>query len=162
VFCGDVVTAHRAACSAAATEFATPVHRTYDCVLLNAFPKDIDLVQAANAFVAWKTARRPVVHEGGLVVLMTAASQGIGQHGLFQPGGLSYRAPGPLRNLQGRDLWLYCPSLDPEEVRQLYWEGYRIFSTLEALASAMEERLPIGARIGVFPCAPMQQVVDLR
>lgn len=162
LYAGDLVAAHRAACRAAQDVYRTPIQKTYDCAILNAFPKDIDLVQAENAFIAWKTARQPVVADGGVIVLASAASTGIGTHGLFEPGGQSYRPPQPKRWLRNRELWIYCPSLTADEVHTLYWDGYPAFSAPEALAAALQKRLPADASIGVFPCAPIQQVDDRR
>lgn len=162
VFSGDIVGAHRSACDSACRAFATPLTRTYDCAVLNAYPKDCDLVQAANAFVAWKTAKHPVVKKDGLVILTTACSQGIGHHGLFDPTGISYRKPGPLRHLRGRELWLDVPALTTQEVHQLYSDQYRVFRDPGDLETALESRLPPNSTIAVFPCAPMQQVQDQR
>ncbi len=162
VFAGDVVEAHRAACLKAKRAFETPVAKTYDCAILNAYPKDCDLVQAANSFIAWKTARQPVIHEDGLIVLASAASHGVGKHGLFDPGGMSYRTPAPLRHLRGRELWVFAPGLTSRQVHQLYWDGYRVLSSVNELEAALSSRLGSGATIAVFPCASMQQVNDLR
>jgi len=162
VYAGDPVAAHRQACAASRDACGTQLRATYDCAVLNAFPKDVDLVQAENAFVAWKTATSPVVREGGVVVLTTAASEGLGRHGLFQPGGVSYRPPVKKRALGERELWLYVPSLTTKEVHQLYWDGYPVFHEAGALREALAERFPGGANAAVFPCAPMQQVDDRR
>lgn len=91
VFSGDVVAAHRRACASARELYRTEVNAEYDCIFLNAYPKDIDLVQAENAFVALKTSGASVVRREGVIVLTTAASEGLGRHGLFEPGGVSYR-----------------------------------------------------------------------
>ncbi len=162
LFAGHVVAAHRAACEQARTAFATPVGDSYDCVILNAYPKDCDLIQAVNAFVAWKTATRPVVRDDGLVVLMTACSQGLGRHGLFDPQGVSHHEPRPLRVLGGRDLWLLAPGVSEQAVHEMFWEGYRVFSDRDELLTALSHRFPERASIAVFPCAPMQQVDDVR
>lgn len=162
VFAGDVVEAHRAACMEAKRAFETPLSRTYDCAILNAYPKDCDLVQAANSFIAWKTARQPVVHEDGLVVLVSAASHGVGKHGLFDPEGTSYRTPAPLRHLRGRELWVLAPGLTSRQVHQLYWDGYRVLSSVKEFEAALASRFSAGATVAVFPWASMQQVNDLR
>ena len=157
VFAGDLVRAHRLACIAARDVFRTPVDGPYDGAILNAYPKDIDLIQAENAFVALKTAPSPVVRDGGVVVLATAASEGLGRHGLFEPGGAGYRPPARKRALGDRELWIYAPAVSEADVRKLYWEGYPVFHDGAALTSALAQRLPERARIAVFPCAPTQQ-----
>ncbi|MBX3438174.1 MAG: hypothetical protein KF861_11835, partial [Planctomycetaceae bacterium] len=162
LYAGGVVAAHRAACHHAAEAFATPVTDVYDGVVLNAYPKDGDLIQALNAFIAWKTAKAPLVREGGVVVLAGACPLGIGRHGLFDPTGASYKAPTPLRALSGRDLWLYAPGISEEAAHQILWDGYRVFQTTDELFRALGDRLTDRASMAVFPCAPMQQVNDLR
>jgi nickel-dependent lactate racemase len=162
VHAGDLVAAHRSACRQGAETFGTDLHDTYDCAVVNAFPKDMDLIQAASAFTAWTGVKSPVVREGGVVVLACAAPGGRGRHGLFEPGGVSYRAPRPERWLQGRDLWLYTPGVAEADVRELYWDGYPVYRDGAELMGALRARLPSDARVAVFPCGPMQIVRDLR
>lgn len=158
VFAGDVVAAHRSACTAAGHLFATEAATEYDCAFLNAYPKDVDLIQSENVFVALKTAKAPVVHDGGVIVVMTAASEGLGRHGLFEPGGASYRKPRKKRALGNREIWVYAPSVSTEDVQQLYWEGYPVFHGGQELTRALADRFPGSTKAVVFPCAPMQQV----
>jgi nickel-dependent lactate racemase len=162
VCAGGLVAAHRRASAIAARTYRTEVRRDYDVAILNAYPKDIDLVQADNAFVVLKTAAAPVVRTGGLYILSTAATDGIGHHGLFEPGGVSYRPPTKKRQLADRDLWIYAPNLIPEQVRTLYWQGYPTFHTAEELHQALNNKFPHTASCAIFPCAPMQQVDDRR
>ncbi|MCG8648423.1 MAG: lactate racemase domain-containing protein [Pirellulales bacterium] len=158
VYAGDLVQAHRAACDAAQVCYRTPCEGTYDAMVVNAFPKDGDLIQAENAMIAFKPTGFGVVKEDGVIVLCTAAGE-LGVHGLFAPGGVSYREPGPNRVLQDRELWILAPHLDEALVRKRYWQGYRFFSDAQALGEALETRLGSAARVGVLPCAPMQQLV---
>jgi hypothetical protein len=162
VFAGDLTAAHRRACEYARDVFASDLNATYDCAFVNAYPKDMDLLQAEAAFVVWKSVKSPVVRDGGIVVLTCAASSGLGRHGLFEPGGASYRAPQPKRWLQNRELWIYTPNVSTDVVHQLYWKGYPVFQDGAALMEALEQRLRSDARIAVFPCGPMQCLRDLR
>jgi nickel-dependent lactate racemase len=162
VFAGDVVAAHRAACDFARQIYSTEVSAGCDCIFLNAYPKDVDLIQAENAFVALKTAKSPIVRDGGVIVLVTAASEGLGRHGLFEPSGVSYRKPAKKRALGQRELWIHAPSVSPDDIHRLYWEGYPAFRDADELAHALAKRFPGDAKAAVFPCAPMQQVRDLR
>lgn len=162
VCAGDVVAAHRRACAVAAGVYQTDLDAEYDCVLLNAYPKDIDLIQSENALVALKGARSPIVRDGGLFVLTTAASEGLGRHGLFGPGGVGYRTPARLRALGGRELWIYAPTVPPDDIRRVYWDGYPVFRDSGELTRALANRFPNRTKAAVFPCAPMQQVRDLR
>jgi lactate racemase len=98
------------------------------------------------------------VREGGILLLTTAASEGLGHHGLFEPGGASYQTPRPRRALGGRELWLYAPNVPLGEVRKLYWEGYPVFQRPDELVRALAQKFSGAARGIVLPCAPMQQV----
>jgi len=158
VVAGDVVAAHRLAVEIATETFRTDVDRVYDCAILNAWPKDIDLIQAENSLVALKSARRAIVGDKGLYVLTSAASEGIGRHGLFEPGGVSHMAPREKRGLMGRDLWIYSPGVSEEDIATLYWSGYRAFTSVAHLEDALRARFGRKASIAVLPCAPMQQV----
>lgn len=162
VFAGDPVVAHRTACQVAADVYATEIDGDYDCVILNAYPKDIDLIQAENAFVALKGLKKPLVRDGGVIVLATAASRGVGCHRLFEPGGVSYRRPTKKRSLGGRELWLYVPSLSTDDVHRLFWEDYPHYREADELQRALSSRLPGPARAAVLPVAPMQIVRDRR
>jgi hypothetical protein len=162
VFAGDVVAAHRRACEAARKVFRTDLRAQHDCVVLNAYPKDIDLIQAENVFVALKTAKSPAVPSDGVIVLTTAASEGLGCHGLFDPSGVSYRKPARKRALGDRELWVYAPGVSTDDVRRLYWEGYPVYHDMRGLTGALARRFPGTTRAAVLPCAPMQQVHDLR
>jgi nickel-dependent lactate racemase len=162
VHAGDLVAAHRSACESAREVYRTALSATYDCAIVNAFPKDIDLIQSEAAFVVWKTARAPVVREQGIVVLTSAASTGLGRHGLFEPGGASYRRPEPKRWLGDRELWIYTPNIAPAVAHQLFWSGYPVFRDGAELMEALARRLPQKPRLAVFPCGPAQCLVDQR
>ena len=162
VVAGDIVSAHRQACALAAAAQATPLRADYDLLVLNAYPKDTDLIQSQTALAALATAKRPAVVEGGVLLLTSAASEGLGQHALYAPGGTAYRAPGPRRAVGARELWLYTPALAPSQARHLHWEGYPFFDDAGELARALAARFPGGARIGVLPCAPLQRLLDQR
>ena len=150
------------ACQLAAEAYRTPLRATYDCVVLNAYPKDIDLIQANNTFVAMKTAAAPVVHDEGVILITTAASEGLGKHGLFAPGGVSYLEAKPKRALGKRELWIYAPNVAETEARQLYWAGCPFFRDAHSLKQALAGRLPMKTKVAVLPCAPMQQLDDRR
>lgn len=159
---GHFITAHRRACEVAERIYRTPLDKTYDLLLLNAWPKDVDLVQAENVFVALQSVRRPVVKEGGVLLIASAASEGVGRHGLFAPGGASYRTPRQKRAMGDREIWLYAPSMSAEAAGQVFWDGYPFFDNADSLHAALAARFPSRIRAGVLPWAPMQRLDDLR
>ncbi len=93
VFAGDFVAAFLKGVNFARNVYRTKLPETVDVVLLNAYPKDTDLVQSENAFNLLRSAKRPFIKEDGTVILMAASSNGVGSHGLFSPGGRLYRKP---------------------------------------------------------------------
>jgi nickel-dependent lactate racemase len=159
---GDLVGAHREACVAATRLYRTPLKRTLDCLVLNAYPKDVDLVQSQNALGPIQRITPPAVREGGIIVVTTAATRGVGGHGLFAPGGRTYREPVRIRALGDRAVWLYAPSLSEDQARSLHWKGYPFFRDAGAMATALESTLGPSAAAGVMPAACLQWAEDLR
>ncbi len=158
IYSGDIVAAHRAASRHAARVYASPVGHEFDCLVINAYPKDLDLLQSQGALVSLKTLNRSPVRAGGIVLLTTAASQGGGHHELFGPGGRAHGVPRPMREFSDRDLWIYAPSLSPETVGLLFHSRVRCFQTPESLLTALRERLGVAARCAIVPCGPLQQL----
>jgi hypothetical protein len=108
IFVGDFVAAQRKAAVFAEQVYATPVAGPADAVLLNAYPKDTELIQVINAANALFAAKTPVLRDGGVAVIATAASEGPGYHALAGPGGrMSQRSAHPL--LAQRPIVLFCP-----------------------------------------------------
>ncbi|QGJ69192.1 DUF2088 domain-containing protein [Planctomycetales bacterium 10988] len=157
---GDLVTAHRQACVEAEKQFQTPCEPPYDAVLLNAFPKDLDLIQAENVFVCLKKLTQPLLKEDGIYCVTCAASEGIGHHGLFEPGGASYRPPQKKRNLKGRPLWMISPNVREEDARKLLFEDYPFYSDIDQALKDLSMILPKPAKVAVVPCATMQQLIN--
>jgi nickel-dependent lactate racemase len=108
IFVGDFVAAQRQAAAFAEQVYATPVDGPADVVLLNAYPKDTELIQMANAANALAAAKTPLFRDGGIAVISTAASEGPGYHALGGPGGRMFdRPPHPL--LAARPTVVFCP-----------------------------------------------------
>jgi hypothetical protein len=108
IFVGDFIAAQRRAAVFAEQVYATPVAGPTDAVLLNAYPKDTELIQVINAANALFAAKTPPLRDGGVAVITTAASEGPGYHALAGPGGrMSQRSAHPL--LAQRPVILFCP-----------------------------------------------------
>jgi nickel-dependent lactate racemase len=108
IFVGDFIAAQRTAAVFAEQVYATPVAGPADVVLLNAYPKDTELIQVVNAANALSASKTTLHRDGGVAVITTAASEGPGYHALAGPGGrMSQRFPHPL--LAERPTILFCP-----------------------------------------------------
>ncbi len=79
VVAGDPVKAHRAGVAAARQVCAARVPEQADVVLASSFPADINFWQAGKAFYTADLA----VKDGGVIVLLTPAVEGIGEHPEF-------------------------------------------------------------------------------
>jgi hypothetical protein len=146
-------------------EFARQVYRTplpvdTDVAVLNAYPKDTDLIQSENAFNVLRYTNQPFVKDHGKIVLVTASSHGRGIHGLFQPGGRLYRKPMRKRWLGDKDLIVYSPAVTRDEFQSVFWEGYSFCRTWENVLSALGDDHADHRKVAVFPCASLQLGVD--
>ncbi|MDZ7405909.1 MAG: lactate racemase domain-containing protein [candidate division KSB1 bacterium] len=157
LFVGDLEAAHRRA-----AEFAREVYATrlpaepLDVAILNAYPKDDELLQAENALMFHHTAPPSYLKEDGLILLTSACSLGMGHHGLFGPAQRLYRKPMRKGFLGNRHLATFMPGVSSEEFHQVYWEGYPHCGTWEATLEFLQQRYSNGARVGIFPCSSIQ------
>jgi len=164
---GDLRDAHRAAVEIARRVYAAPCSSPgsapssapksdgADAVVLNAYPKDMDLIQADFAFnpLRWLPG---LVKPEGVVVLTSACPLGRGVHGLFEPGMRLHRKPSARGFLGGRTLLVHSPELSAFDFHDLYWEGYELHGEWRTLRERLEGLLPGSRRVLVFPCAPIQ------
>jgi nickel-dependent lactate racemase len=147
-------------------EFARQVYRTIlpvelDVAIVNAYPKDTDLIQSENAFNVLRAEKRFCVKDKGKIVLMTAASHGRGSHGIFAPGGKLYRKPMRKRWLGERDLLIFSPGVSKQECSSIFWEGYRFCPSWDDVLINLRGSFEAGCKVGVFPCAAVQLGVTL-
>ena len=159
MYSGDLITAHREAAEYARQYYTCSVsEEPYDVVFVNAYPKDTELLQAANAFIPLKSAGRPLVKEGGTVVVMSACSEGMGHHELFGPDKLLYRKPRPLRQFRKQELLIYGENLTAQECARVFAEDYPFFENWADLSAKLAGKYPDGFRGLVFPWASLQLV----
>jgi len=155
VFPGHLIEAHRAGVVFARNIFRSIIQPA-DVVVLNAYPKDTELIQADTAFTALKTIKESIVREGGVVVIISKCSNGFGHHSLFGPGMRLYRKPIKRKFLQERDLIVFSPNINQEEFNALFWDGYRLANDWQQVITLLEQRFPGPCKVTVLPCAPMQ------
>jgi nickel-dependent lactate racemase len=152
---GHPVAAHRRAVELAREVFATPVAPGADAAVLNAYPKDGELLQVGNAFNAYRACRPALVREGGTVVVTAACPHGRGYHSLHGPGMRLYRDPVQREYLDGRELIVFAPTLSEHDVRKSFWSGYAHAGNWEQVLARLAERHPEGGRLVSMPTAPL-------
>jgi hypothetical protein len=157
VAAGDVVAAHRSAVAAAERIGATPrPPELLNALILNAYPKDSELLQIEGALVAVRRGMLEWLAPGAPVVLTGACPEGLGHHDLFGPGGRLHRVPAPKTFLGGRDLYVLAPRVAEKDLRAIFPPQYRGYSSWEPLVTSLQPRLPATPTIGVVPCGPLQ------
>lgn len=157
VAAGDFVAAHRCAAVESARIGSTRQPETpLDAIIVNAYPKDGELLQAEAALVALRNGMINWLTPDAPVVLASACSEGLGTHALFGPGGRLFRNPTTKTFLGRRPLWLFAPGIAAPTARVVMHDSYPVYSEWPALVSDLSRRLPPDARVGVVPCGPLQ------
>ena len=155
LFAGDFVAAHRTAAAFADQVYATPVPAPADVLVLNAYPKDTELIQVNNAANALGAAKVPVMHDRTVVVITTAASEGAGWHALANPGGRMYERPS-LHTLQGRPVIVFCPHGRAGDLPPSLPKDAQFCRTWEATVQAVARLTISQPNVLVFPEGPLQ------
>lgn len=157
LFCGHPVAAHRAG-----ARFCREVYTTaapgapYDVVVLNAYPKDTELLQAGNTLNCYRSSAKPLAREGGTIVITSACSTGRGYHSLHGKDMRLYRSPGAKPFLQGREVIVFSPNLNRRDFEVSFWAEYRFATSWPEVAEYLSAKHGRHASVGVFPLAPVQ------
>jgi hypothetical protein len=157
VFVGDIGAAHRQAATFARQVYATRTpDEPLDIAVLNAYPKDDELLQAENALMFHHTAPDGYLSETGVLLLASACSSGMGHHGLFGPDQRLYRMPVRKSFLKNRILGGLMPGITREEFHQIYWKEYPYFGEWSSASHYLRGQFQQGARVGIVPCSAIQ------
>ncbi|NWF82884.1 MAG: DUF2088 domain-containing protein [Bryobacteraceae bacterium] len=97
---------------------ACPPARPHDVVILNAYPKDREMLQVSNAFNVLATLPKDHLEQVRDVVLIARAKRGLGFHALFGPGGPLYSKASVPWWMAHAKLLVYSPGLAPEDLQQ--------------------------------------------
>ena len=128
----------------------------FDMIVLNAFPKDTELLQAENAFHPMHSAGKGLLKENSLIVAMSACSEGVGHHELFGPGKLLYRQPRPKRFLNGHDFVFCGENLTVKDFHEVYDESYPLVTGWQDVEKMMSQKFSEPFKVLVFPCGSLQ------
>ena len=153
---GDFVQAHRVAAGRARYIGATaPPSEPLDALVLNAFPKDSELLQVEAALVAIRAGMDAWLKPDAPIVLLASCRGGLGAHQLFGPGGRLFRKPTPKGYLRGRPLHIVSAATDEDGTRAAFWEGYSYHSTWEGCVETLNTNLRAAPLVGYAPCGPL-------
>lgn len=155
---GDVIEAHRGASAKAQACYHVPANRQYDAVILNAYPKDMDLVQSRAALAALPRKADTILGRPGACVLVTASPFGSRGHGLFSPGGSLYSPPRREPLLEGRHGFVLTGA-PADEVHRVLGDAWAVVNSPESLVDRLNALLPSAAKVAVLPFAPITRLV---
>jgi nickel-dependent lactate racemase len=159
VHCGDIIEAYGSAAKEALEYYTMDVKSgEFDVILLNAYPKDTELLQAENAFHPLQSSTKALVRDGGMVIVADACSEKMGYHELFGTNKALYRTPMPKRFLNPYDVVYYLDNVTEDDFRQVFWNGYKFYDQWKTVYEYIEKKFPNNFRVVVFPSASMQLV----
>ena len=157
IYCGHYVEAHRLAAEEAREYCLTNTdNHSYDIIISSAYPKDTELLQAENGFIPLKSSKDTILKPGGVFILLSACSEGLGHHGLFGPGGKLYRKPRSLRFLKEFNFFLYSENISVNEFEKAFNEEYHFFNNWGNMLKHIKTLVPDNPTVAVFPYGSMQ------
>lgn len=155
LFVGEPVEAHGRAVGLARQVCATRSPRGADIAILNAYPKDLDLIQATMALNVAYFSNPEIVRPGGTLVVTCACPEGAGIH--FLDGfGMRRGAMYDEAVFGGRQLVIFSPNLARYDVHRLFTSSALFFHDWPAALRELGRRHPGTPRVSIFPCACQQ------
>ena len=159
LYSGDIITAYHEAVQDAKSYYTMEVpDDTFDMIIMNAYPKDTELLQCENVFFPLQSASKQFIREGGLVVVTDACSEKMGHHELFGPQKVLYRDPMPKRFLTPYDVIFYSENILMEDFRKVFWDGYKFYNQWKEVYQYIEKKFIKNFKVIVFPFASIQLV----
>ena len=163
VFAGHPVEAHRAAARSAQQVYATDVPYHNDIAVFNAYPKDTELILALNSLNIWVERNDPryeVVRKGGAVVIITAATEGVGYHeliGIGFPQFIRRDKHGTFGSMiRDRHVIFLCPTVSEAAFYQHYPRQTKLCRDWSETRRCLEGLCPGSANVCVFPNSVLQ------
>ncbi|MEE8209417.1 MAG: hypothetical protein V3R38_01560, partial [bacterium] len=102
------------------------------------------------------------VADGGTLVVLTAASEGFGTHGLLGPGGRLYR---PLAEragfaglFEGPAVAVVCPNVTRREREFVFPASTALFADWPECRAFLEDRHPASALVALYAASAMQML----
>jgi nickel-dependent lactate racemase len=151
---GHPVFAHEAGVALAREAYATLAPPEADIVVLNAYPRDTDLLQSYMALnVAWLSAPA-IVRRGGSIIVTAACPEGSGVH--FLAGHrMRHSFVWTPEQLEGYDLSIVSPNLSIYDVRHHFPDTVRLYQRWADAIKALVKQHGVYARAVVYPCAAL-------
>lgn len=158
VFTGHPVLAHRAAVTRARQVYATELpEMSFDAVVVNAYPKDTELLQATNALNV--LVEREILKPGGTIVLVAACSEGRGYHALYDFGMRLYspvhKLPKYKKLFRVYNFVIFSNGVRRPDLRGLFPNEIVLTSSWQEVLGKIRFK-KVSTSVLVFPCASIQ------
>ena len=152
---GQYGPSHAAACRFAADYYRADVPANADIVVLNAYPKDMDLIQATMALNVGFFACPDMVRPGGTVIVTASCPEGAGAHYLagFEPRD-EYRLPESA--MLGRKHAFFSDNLTRHELATSMPTTMRLFSRWPEVIAWAADHSPAPPSVTVLTHATLQ------
>lgn len=146
---------HAAGCQFANNHYRADIPKEADLVVLNAYPKDTDLLQVMMALNVGFFARPEMVKQDGLVLVTGSCPEGAGIHYL---AGKDMRGEYRLKDAQmlGRENALYSDKLTAHEHSIFMPPSMQLLSSWDDALGWMKQRLPARALVTVLTHTTLQ------
>lgn len=155
VFAGDVVEAHRAACAFALSAYKTKAPRAAHILLINSYPMDMELFQAAKALEISNN-----YPDTDCLVLIADCPDGFGHHALCGPGGRMFEMEkaGLREKLKNKLLIIYSKNIVHTDILKKFPESTQLAANWEDAVGMINEKFK-DVRVKdvvLFPTATIQ------
>ena len=157
VFVGDMVLAHRAGVKFARKVFSSDLVYDQDILLMNAYPKDTEMLQISNAFNIAFLAEREMVKDDGYIIITTACPEGRGFHSLIGQGTRLQPKKDHFGNLfKGRTGIIFSPNLTKIDVYTYFPEYVHLFNEWRDVINFINKREKDQLSVAIYPTSPLQ------
>jgi nickel-dependent lactate racemase len=135
--------------------YASIMPKDNDILVLNAYPKDYDLLQACNALWVNMYPNMEFIRSGGTIVCTSACPDGSGLHYLASHG-MSDPTWFEESSFQGRKVIFYSPNVNSHELNRHFPSSVRVFHRWEDVLSELAKCYGDRAQVTIYPCASLQ------
>lgn len=156
VVAGDFIIAHRKACKIAKSVYESLLPDYADVLVINAYPMDSELFQAAKALAV--TQYYPMAKH---LILICSCDEGFGYHALCGPHGRlnDWEKKNLENSLKGLDVYVASEMIGRQALLQKFPPWTKLFATPEQAIENLDEELGRASVKAIFfRCAPIEIV----